>query len=302
MKFKGGDYVCYEPENNPLVLLHEDLFSSTIDYLVSNLSSLNIEEDDLIEAKSIGTITDIPAMRGVLATAGRSMDPVTYNKNISNKTSNTKKVFDKYLASFESDLIKIINGIISGSISKNQASISVRNLLRTGYFKAYALGLNASGVSQVSIGGKIPQLNQQDIKFIESAFRHEMRFMNNFVNQLVNNTHKMNPILRSKMYARALMNMYDNGRLQGLPNGILIFWHTSSDKKVCPGCDYLKRNAPYSKFNIPTFPRSGMTQCLTNCRCRTTVKYVTQEKLSDVLQKSRSKSTHLKYLQKLKKK
>jgi hypothetical protein len=81
-----------------------------------------------------------------------------------------------------------------------------------------------------------------------------------------------------------------------------VWWKGPHDKKTCESCNYLFEHSPYSKWTLPTTPRSGMTLCLTNCRDRLFVRRVPPEVAEeDVKGLLVRRNRHIRDLRKIKK-
>jgi len=139
-----------------------------------------------------------------------------------------------------------------------------------------------------------------DDKWLRSAMTHEMRFLNGFLRQIVEKTHKMPLDRRVEMYANALSSFYESARVSALPWEVVIHWAGPNNKITCPGCKYLFEHSPYSKADLPTTPRAGSTPCLTNCRDRLLIRRVEPQEASAVAEAGLTGEQHIRNLRKIK--
>ena len=85
-------------------------------------------------------------------------------------------------------------------------------------------------------------------------------------------TGKMPYMKRLDMYGDTLDGMYDLSVAASLPSDVKIYWMLGIAEH-CDDCLLLEAGNPYSKFGVganplPAVPRSGYTECLSNCKCR----------------------------------
>lgn len=166
------------------------------------------------------------------------------------------------------------------------------------YHNAYSLGMSSSSVGLVP-SNMIP--TPEDRRWVESAFNHEMRYFNRFMAQALNTN--MTPAQieqRIAMYMNAVRGVYETGRVIGSHPDSLIYWVYNPEARHCASCMYLRDNSPYTKRTIPTTPRAGGTECLTNCRCHLRITISDPDSVKQIDSKSRSKQSHLTYLAQLK--
>ena len=68
------------------------------------------------------------------------------------------------------------------------------------------------------------------------------------------------------MYGDWLDSLFVEGAISQIPLSMLIYW-TLHPAEHCVNCLELAAGSPYTKETLPTFPKRGDTQCLTNCKC-----------------------------------
>ena len=84
-----------------------------------------------------------------------------------------------------------------------------------------------------------------------------------------------------------------SGRVMGTPNVYAIYWVLNKNAEHCDSCVYLRDHGPYHRYNIPTTPGAGQTQCLGNCKCRLMMVKMNPNVLQPFLKRSKSKDWHL---------
>lgn len=174
----------------------------------------------------------------------------------------------------------------------------VKEELRKLYHEAYALGLKGSTTGLHPSGDII---SPEDRRWVDSAFTHEMRFFNNFLDQISSGEVTLPQIdNRIEMYLNAVRGVYDSGRVIGSHPNSLIYWVYNPEAHHCMSCLYLRDHSPYTKRTIPTTPRAGATECLSNCKCHLRIQIADAELVKQIDSKAISRSAHLTYLNQLK--
>jgi len=160
--------------------------------------------------------------------------------------------------------------------------------------QAFTAGVRASGKKVTT------QLSAKDSAYLKSAISHEMRYFNKFMNDITAGKGRMGYRRRLDMYSDALEAIFQAGRVIGMPDNIKIYWVGPNDGNTCESCRYLIKNSPYTKYTLPTQPRSGATICLTRCRDRlllSVVPYAEWLKMSGDPLKERER--HIRALQRI---
>ena len=140
-----------------------------------------------------------------------------------------------------------------------------------------------------------------DDVWLKSAMQHEMRFLNGFVDDVVEDDYTMPLARRIGMYVESLSSFFQSARIIGLPNSVVIEWRGPDDETTCPGCKYLFEHSPYTKFSLPTVPCACLCQCLTRCRDSLRVRQATEEEVGKVLESQKyTRDQHINNLRKLK--
>lgn len=165
------------------------------------------------------------------------------------------------------------------------------------YQEAYELGMTSSSVGLVP-ASTVP--TPEDKRWVESAFKHEMKFFNRFLSQALDTN--MSPIQvdqRINMYMNAVRGVYEAGRVIGSHPDSLIYWVYNPEARHCTSCLYLRDHSPYTKRTLPTTPRTGGTECLTNCKCHLRI-VISDPDLVKQTDERGSKNAHITMLGQLK--
>jgi hypothetical protein len=162
--------------------------------------------------------------------------------------------------------------------------------LRQSYTKSYRMGVSSSGV-----GGQFRTrgfMSPEEARWVESAFKHEMRYLNQLVNDV--KAGKSVPTLANRigLYAKALAAAYNSGQVMATNRDTLIHWRLSQDPEVqhCDDCLYLAGLSPFVRDTLPTVPKAGICRCSSNCRCELEYEVVKQDVASQVRAGNMSKT------------
>lgn len=185
-----------------------------------------------------------------------------------------RKVLEATQARASKNLKASLRKFKAGSVGADQFRSDVVWEMRRSWTEAFEAGVRASGTLPGAHG--LVDLHPKDGRWIRSAMQHEMRFLNGFLHDVVEDECKMDPRQRAEMYVDTLRSMYEAGRVIGLPDNVLIYWVDNHDRNECPGCRLLAEHSPYTKYGLPTTPAAGSCRCLSNCRCRLYVKRVSE--------------------------
>ncbi len=166
----------------------------------------------------------------------------------------------------------------------------IKASLKQSYAKSYRLGVSSSGV-----GGPFRTrgfISPEESRWIDSAFRHEMRYLNGLVNDV--KAGKSVPSLANRigLYAKALAAAYSSGQVMATNKDTLIHWRLSDDPNVahCDDCLYLAGLGPFVRDTLPTVPKAGICRCGSNCKCELEYEAVSQEDAVRVRAGNMSKS------------
>lgn len=116
-----------------------------------------------------------------------------------------------------------------------------------------------------STGFKLP-LESTDQTAVSGAITEELDYLGKFLGDHLAERGGMPFEQRLTMYGRALDGIYHAGAVAGMPRDTLIYWRLGIAEH-CKTCPRLAAGSPYTKATLPAVPRSGHTDCLSNCRC-----------------------------------
>lgn len=164
----------------------------------------------------------------------------------------------------ETALNSLVKKFDKGKIDASELRKRVQSTMREAWKTVFQAGLRASGVPGGGSGPGKPlvYLGENDSVWLRSGMAHETRFLNKFLNDVIEGKGTMPYATRIKMYVLTLESFYNSARVIGLPGVSVIHWVGPDDKRTCEGCNYLFKHSPYSKFNLPTVPKAGATPCL----------------------------------------
>jgi hypothetical protein len=248
----------------------------------------------LSEGKGVGTASHDIERDVILAYA--TTTGASFHKGKAKARSAARKKLERMLKRTYTKLL----GLTTSYNKKDKGgygkySKEFKRVLKDAYYQAYELGLKSTGASAFLTAGGSRLVSQKDRKWIESAFRHEMRYLNKFLGDVKTNKASGRWPHRVGMYVATVGSIYYSGRVAVTPPNHALFWIAKLDNKICPQCKYMATNSPYTKFNMPITPASGHTRCLSNCRCAIAVRPVSQAYF-ERLRKGVSRATHLRRL------
>lgn len=189
---------------------------------------------------------------------------------------------------------------VDNPLSKTAFKKQSKQLLKDAYTKAFQLGIKSSGVGRVS--GKFgTNLTKEEERWVKSAFSQEMRYFNQFFDQIVKGTSRQNILHRIKNYALTVNAIFEAGKVRSISAESLIYW-VLHPAEHCPDCLELSKRSPYTKYTLPTTPKAGVTRCLMNCKCTLRYKKATPEQLQAALKRNAQPNTVIRKILKGRKK
>jgi len=184
---------------------------------------------------------------------------VTANTDYINR-NNIIKQFNKDKRSYAKSLSMNMKMLMSGKVTRDEYLKLQRNTIRTHFTKSFLAGKQFAQSTE-------KELTSDEKNFISYQLGQEMKFMNRFADDIINNRGKMDYNRRMSMYAGGVDPMFEFGNLAYLPEEIEIHWRLGATDKHCVDCISIAMKSPYNKKNLPAVPRSGNTRCLNNCCC-----------------------------------
>jgi len=110
-------------------------------------------------------------------------------------------------------------------------------------------------------------LTPGDEEWLSRASAEELRYASKFGKDIDAGNLKMPRQRRAMLYAQTLNGIALNAKIEALPDNSRIWWRLGRGEH-CIDCLILAANSPYTKWNLPTTPRSGDTRCVSNCLCK----------------------------------
>jgi len=104
-------------------------------------------------------------------------------------------------------------------------------------------------------------LTPGDEEWLSRASAEELRYASKFGKDIDAGKLKMPRQRRAMLYAQTLNGVALNAKIEALPDNARIWWRLGRGEH-CISCLILAANSPYTKWNLPTTPRSGDTECL----------------------------------------
>lgn len=260
------------------------------------------ESGTLLEGKSLGTAKEQDI---VFLDKDRTMDAVFYPEKYKAEKKSGADVGRKKLREVQKVVEPLLNRFVrdyqKGRLEESEFRKQMTATMKKAWKEVFLAGVRASGIGGQGPGKPLVQLTPEDEKWVRSAMKHEMQFLNGMLDAVVEESWVMPLEKRIGMYMDALESFFDSARVIGLPATSAIHWIIpKKDGRVCASCRYLADHSPYSKRTLPTVPRSGATLCLTNCRDRLFVRIVDQAKAHELHEASPTRGTHIKNLRRIK--
>lgn len=222
--------------------------------------------------KSIGTAS----MKGNIGERDafmRNLPRQAVQQAIQRASRNAPRALAAVYSSHRMGLVEIVTAFVGDRVDVREARLRSAKMFRTSYERVREIARRASGVEQLAVESVI---YAEEEKWFRSAVREEISYFHGLLED-ISNQRAHNVQTRIEGYVRALRFMYEAARIQAMPDNVLLYWtgpRKRDDPKVCEGCEYLMERSPFPKDTIPSVPRDGMTQCLTNCRHRILVRVV----------------------------
>ena len=273
-----------------IIAEYDDLFIYAPSYLLH-------ERGMLTEGKAIGT-ANLADITMISSQVRGDLDTFAKERKIGQTVG--KRILKKTQKNVYKVLVRLITSYQNERIDEKEFRERVVKMMKKAWSDVYLAGVRSSGV-EAGKGKDLVFLKYKEDKWLKGAMKHEMQFLNKFIADVVVGGGKMPYPRRAKMYADAFSSFYDSARVIGMPNAVALYWTGKHDDRTCEGCKYLAKHSPFTKYNIPCTPRSGLTSCLTSCRDRLLIRKVPSKKVLELENKGLKKETHIRNLRKLKK-
>lgn len=138
-------------------------------------------------------------------------------------------------------------------------------VLSDAFKKSYVLGIQSSGLPRRLSTANT--LSVAEARWLHIAVKQEIRYLNKLFSD-VRTVKSVGIFLpRIKLYADGLAGIYTAGQVMSTSKDTLIHWDLSPTALHCNDCLELASASPYTKETLPTQPKCGWCQCLSNCKC-----------------------------------
>jgi hypothetical protein len=155
------------------------------------------------------------------------------------------------------------------------------DLISRNFEKAYSLNIRRT-------------LSDGDLEYLSRAVTDEMKYARQFGRDIEAGALRMPRVQRAGMYGNTLDGIGTHALVEREPDDVRIYWKLG-DAEHCVDCLILASQSPYTKLDLPTTPRAGATQCVSNCRCRLVFKRgkLSREERADIEEYGRKKEQGL---------
>lgn len=257
----------------------------------------------LVEGKAIGTakLDDLFLLKTLTTTYGVNKKQFAKARK-SGRTVGQRKLAEVQDSTRRS-LLRNINLYYAGTIDEVEFRKRIVKRMKETWRDVFYAGLRAGGIPGTGSGktGVRVKLAPGEQKWLKSAMTHEMRFLNGFVQAVVDETYRIPLPQRVQMYVKTLKSFYDSARVIALPVDVVIHWSGPVDDRKCPSCVYLQKHSPYTKLSLPCVPRDGTTICLFNCRDKLVIRRAkTAKQAVDVTMAGRTRKQYIDTLRRIK--
>lgn len=184
---------------------------------------------------------------------------VSINRSASSKL-NIVGDFLNVKRNYSSNLKHNFNMLLNGTVSKDEYVDLQKNIIESAFNNAFLLGKMYSQTSENT-------LTDTEKRMLRNMVTSEKEFMSRFADDVINNNGRMNYNKRLNMYVNSLVAVFTSGKMGYVPEDSIIYWKLGEADKHCLNCLSLANNSPYTKKSLPTVPKAGQTQCLSNCKC-----------------------------------
>lgn len=302
------------------------LIDSFKEYRISDADLFPSNTGEISEAKGLYSYKGTDDIRQAVLNIGFDLNAGEFKTARRRATASSNAQFKALLERVAAGLKNSTDSFLSGAWTRTRWERWVKHLLKMAYYEAFDLGLKSSGAGRLRAGRAAT-----DTRWVESAYRHEMRYFNKFLREIVasadpevlqkeidpktkrptGRTLRVRPpkvsargddLIHKRMqaYTDTVKHVYYAGRVMGTPDGMVIDWIAPLDRRTCNGCRFLSNHSPYTKNSLPSTPRAGDTRCRNNCRCRLIVREVPRSKFIQIQGEQRTRRWYAEQLQRLK--
>ena len=221
----------------------------------------------LLEDKHLGSRRGHAAERDVLTSFAQQLHPDYARSQKQAHEPAARRAVAGLQSRFAIEMVSQIGSFVNGVLSRTRLTDRLRDLVRESFTEAYRLGLQSVGAHTLGAPHQVT-LHPEDTRWIDSAVRQEIGYLNGFIDDAANDNLRMPLYRRAQMYSDSLFAIWHAGRAMGHPEQMLIYWVSHHDQTTCPECKMLDQLSPFTRDRLPTTPGAGACRCLTNCRCK----------------------------------
>lgn len=225
-------------------------------------------------AKDIGSRREWSQDKEIVAAFLHALKPGVDKRAYDRAYHKWKRAKEKYRAEFQ-DLVAKLG---TGELTLTQFQHRTRRLFKDMYETAYRLGTDAGGLEDL-------ELPDEDLRWLERVRKAEYVFLAGFAADILRRRGAMNYQDRANMYIDTSESMFHAGRVGAYPDeGTSVYWNLGIAEH-CDDCVDLSMQSPFTPRTLPTTPKAGGTQCLSNCRCSLQVRYERPSRIAIAMQR-----------------
>lgn len=164
-------------------------------------------------------------------------------------------------ATIVSGLTEVADGVQAGTVTVPMAADKARVIIAAVAGTSAKLGAEVAGLFDWT-------LNQSQLDELMTMVEVDVAYFRRFMESI----EAMGRDVRLGMYGGGSDEAFFRGFASSMPSSAVINWRLGITERHCPDCIELAKNSPYSPTGrggnpLPTVPRGGDTQCLSNCLC-----------------------------------
>jgi len=208
---------------------------------------VEVLSQELISIDDLRRLTDdeLAALKHACDEAVREIEQNAGTMVVEGKLSSN---MGRIRADYFRDMDKITGDLEKGRIGVEEFDRRAHATIGKGFERAYAANRGAP-------------LNDGDREYIRRATEAELGHARKFGRQIADGTTRMPRTRRVGMYAQTLDGIGWNAKIEAQPDDVRIGWKLGKAEH-CLSCILLASQSPYTKWNLPTTPRAGATECL----------------------------------------
>lgn len=177
--------------------------------------------------------------------------------------------FNRLSQSTKRQIAELAKRLIDGHISESEWAHDFDQLLSAAHGSAWGLGRHLSGDSATndaldqSHGRRVADLESQYLQgFLEDLLNKDSRYYDD------DGKFKSEPLeTRMQLYRTKLRGTANEALVTHSSDEAEWTWVLGGVEDHCADCPYLAESSPYFKDSLSTYPGSGDTPCLGNCKC-----------------------------------